>query len=264
MLRLSLVFSILGMTTPCWAQQAAVNMPQVQPPYSASKFPNWSGVWQKRNIDENGGNARTRFAAGTGGVGTTAPPPVPLKGEYAIRYKVLQDRVAKDLPIALPPTRCLPPGMPYMLFTSYPMEILMTPGQVTMIVEFLNEPRHIYMDGRKLPEDPDPLFAGSSVGHWEGDTLVVETIGIRDDTVLDSDAMPHSDALRVTERYRETRPGVLDVNVTLDDSKAFEKPFTRKAVWTRQPDGMLLEYFCENNRNPVDANGETLVVKPAR
>ena len=76
-----------------------------------------------------------------------------------------------------PSANCLPPGMPGIMGQPYPMEFLLTPGQVTILIEAYNQIRHIYTDGRELPDDPDPTFHGTSVGHWEGDTLVVETVG---------------------------------------------------------------------------------------
>src|SRR5262249_43817992 len=93
---------------------------------------------------------------------------------------------------------CLPPGMPGIMGQPYPMEFLMTPGKVTIIIEAYTQVRHIYTDGRSLPEDPDPKFFGTSIGHWQGDTLVAETVGFNDHVQL-ARGVPHSDKMKIVE-----------------------------------------------------------------
>jgi len=235
------------------AAKAAVASPR--PPYSANHFPQWSGVWSKVRSPE------VPFEDDTQGIGTRQPSPIEYRPEYAARYQALQDKVKQGIPIYIPATQCLPTGMPYMLYTLYPMQVMMTPGLVTMISEYGGWFRNIYTDGRPFPGDTPPTYAGYSIGHWDGDTLVVKTIGLRADTTIDANGLPHSDALTLTERYRETSPGLMQVSVTMDDPKAFVKPYTRVTQWRRQPDWVLNEYVClENNRNPVDANGKTLII----
>lgn len=257
----TLVATLLGTILPAGAvtAQAAgdeVRPPRtiVAPPYSAAHFPDWSGVWSKVRSPE------IPFEDDTLGVGTRQPSPIDYQPEYAARYEALQEKVRKGIPIAIPATRCLPLGMPYMLYTLYPMQVMMAPGLVTMITEFGGWYRNIHID-QPFPDDLSPTYAGYSRGHWEGDTLVVHTRGLRGDTTIDANGLPHSDELELTERYRETSPGVMQVSVTMEDPRAFRKPYTRVTEWRFQPGWVINEYFCgENNRNPVDEDGHTHVI----
>jgi len=137
----------------------------------------------------------------------------------------------------------------------YPIEILLTPGKVTIVIEAYTQVRHIYTDGRTLPEDPNPLFYGTSVGHWEDDALVVETVGLAQ--VPRGLTFPYSDKLKVVERFRLTGPDMLSIETTLIDPDAFTAPYSmgtrslaRHRTWT------IAEYICEeNNRNFVDDKG---------
>jgi hypothetical protein len=145
--------------------------------------------------------------------------------------------------------QCLPGGVPEMVFGSpYPVQIIEMPGQVTMLYEMYNNFRVIYLNASH-PADPDPTFMGHSVGHWEGNTLVVDTIGLTDRTTIDEVGMPHSEVLHVIERYRRTDSGTLEIIVTLDDPKTFSKPWDMKVVYKAAPaGGKLMEFICENNR----------------
>lgn len=152
---------------------------------------------------------------------------------------------------------CLPPGMPHIQVVPYPFEIMQTPGRVTMLYEYAGQVRRIYLDGRE-PKDPDPTYYGTSVGHWEGDTLVVTTRNIREDTQDDFSGLPHSDALTITERFRRTGPDALEDRITLTDPKAYAEPFTVTRVYKLHPDWTIGEYVCEeNNRNKIQENGVT-------
>ena len=132
--------------------------------------------------------------------------------------------------------------------TQKPLEIVQTPQRIFMFFEYAHTFREIWMDGRALPKDPDPSYFGYSVGRWEGDTLVVETVGFNDQTVING--MPHSDAAHLTERYTRPNLGTLELNLTASDPKAYTKPWTAgpiKLAW--HPDWELVEAFClqENN-----------------
>jgi hypothetical protein len=152
-------------------------------------------------------------------------------------------------PVTTTFVQCLP-GIPAMLFGGpYPIQILENPGQVTMLFEEQNHYRIIYLNG-KLPDDPDPTFLGHSVGHWEGDTLVVDTIALTERTPIDRVGTPHSDALRLKERYRRIAPDQLSVTVTLDDPKAFTRPWDVQLVYRPVAANVkMTEYICENNRD---------------
>src|SRR5690606_33676772 len=117
------------------------------------------------------------------------PGEPPLKGEYLERY---QTAIAGGGEVAERPSNCTPPGMPSVMYQPYNIQFLFTPGKVTIIQEAYMQMRNIFTDGRPLPEDPDPWFNGHSVGHWEGDTLVVETIGVKDTTRLAVIGATHS------------------------------------------------------------------------
>jgi hypothetical protein len=197
-----------------------------------------------------GGGARTAAA----GRGRAAGPPAgpPLTPEYAAKRKARLDAAPEDNQSA----NCLPPGMPGIMGQPYPMEFLLTPGQVTIVIEAYQQVRHIYTDGRRLPTDPDPKFHGSSVGRWEGDTLVVDTIGFSPLTLLASNT-PHSDKMRIGERFRLSGPDAMTIETTITDPDALTTPFVSNRTLRRHRDWTLAEYVCEeNNRNSVDESGK--------
>jgi hypothetical protein len=153
-------------------------------------------------------------------------------------------------------SQCLPPGMPAMMFPAgSPLQILENPGQVTILAEEPNFFRIIRLN-RKHPDDPDPTILGNSVGHWEGDTLIVDTIGLSEKTTIDPAGMPQSESLHVVERFRRTDRNTLEDLITIDDPKVFTAPWTTVTHFRLQPDREVMEYFCENNRNLVDKNGQ--------
>jgi hypothetical protein len=137
-----------------------------------------------------------------------------------------------------------------MLAHPLPKKILQTPGLVVTLHERNMEFRQFYTDGRRLPEDPQPSFYGYSTGRWEGDTLVVETDGLRDGRWADFWGIPLTDAARLTERYRRPHVGTLEIQVTVNDPKAYLKPFTVNVNQHLALDTDLLEYAClENEKN---------------
>lgn len=143
---------------------------------------------------------------------------------------------------------CLPLGPGYSTAQRY-MKIVQTPALIVMLDEDLTY-RQIYLDGRPLEKDPQPTWMGYSVGHWDGDTLVVESSGFNDKTWLDTDGHPHTEALRTTERYRRPDLGHLEMESTIQDSKVYAKPFKVTISSLLAPDTELLEAVCnENNKN---------------
>ena len=142
------------------------------------------------------------------------------------------------------------PGLPVVDLLSEPMKIVQSPRMTIMLYEVGNLHRQIYTDGRGLPKEFDfPAFLGYSAGHWEGDTLVVETAGFNDKTALDMMGHPHSDSLRMTERYRRRDFGHLDVEYAFDDPQMYTKPFTIKVPHNLLVDGDIFESFCENEKD---------------
>ena len=118
------------------------------------------------------------------------------------------------------------PGMPKLIVLPYPYKIFQMPGVTLILYEGFTTFRQIFTDGRELPKDPQPSWIGYSVGKWEGDTFVVDTIGINERTWMDNAGRPHSDALHTVERYRRSNFGSMDVTLTIDDPKAYTR------VWT--------------------------------
>ena len=149
----------------------------------------------------------------------------------------------------IPSTHCLPLGVPMMDVAVFPHKIVQTKDVIFLLYEEMSMFRQIYMDGRKLPENPEPAYVGYSVGRWEGDTLVVEANGFKDGGWLDAFGHPHSDAMRVTERFRRKDFGTLELQVTIDDPKMYNKPFTITSIQRLMPDTDLLETFCENEKD---------------
>ena len=141
-------------------------------------------------------------------------------------------------------------GIPTADLLSEPIKIVQAPRETMILYEVGNLHRQVFTDGRTLPKEFDlPAFLGYSVGHWEGDTFVVVTAGFNDKTSLDGAGHPHSDALRVTERFRRRDFGHLDVEMTFDDPKIYTKPFTIKVPHDLLPDSDLYEMFCENEKD---------------
>ena len=154
---------------------------------------------------------------------------------------------------------CLPDGMPQMMFAIYPLEILQTRGQVTIIEEAYTQVRRIYLGKPQLAiEDVAPGYYGRSVGHYEGDTLVVDTVGIKQSVRGRSD-LPHSDQVHIEERIRLLAPDILQDQITTVDPKVLLKPWTVTYAYRRMPGYEMLEYVCENNREYVDDKGVTHV-----
>jgi hypothetical protein len=140
------------------------------------------------------------------------------------------------------------PGIPLAGFLSEPIKIIQAPRITMVLYEVENLHRQIYTDGRALPREFDlPAYLGYSAGHWEGDVLVVETAGFNDKTPLDAMAHPHSDALRLTERFHRRDFGHLDIEITFDDSKMYRKPFTIKVPHNLLPDSDIFESYCAEN-----------------
>ncbi len=141
--------------------------------------------------------------------------------------------------------KCFPPGVPRVYMHPFPFQIIQTPGEVVMLFEVDSLRREIYTDGS--PHDPSlvPLWMGNSIGYWDGDTLVVDTDNFNDRTWLDRIGHPHSDQLHVIERFRRTAPDHLIDDITIDDPKAYTKPWTARLEFKLRP-WKLTEQFCED------------------
>jgi hypothetical protein len=250
----------LGQSTPAPAPKPAHKAPTPADWAALGKLPDFTGVWE---IPLGGGAARggagrgapgAPGAPGRAGRGRGGAPAPALTPEYAAKAAE-QARVAakaEDNPSA----NCLPPGMPGIMSQPYPIELLMTPGQVTIVVEAYTQVRHIYTDGRPMPEDPDPSFDGTSIGHWEGDTLVVETMGF--EPVPRGINFPYSEKMKIVERFKLSDADTLNVETTILDPLALTQPYAMgNRVFKRHRSWTIAEYVCEeNNRNFVDDSGK--------
>mgnify|MGYP003348899536 FL=1 len=193
------------------------------------------------------------------GPGAPAPPtPIVVKPAYKATFDGLNAKIreasARGEQYATKGL-CSPYGMPTMLQVAvYPMEVLQSPKQVTLIGEAFSEVRRIYIGKKQLPlDDIAPGYYGHSVGRWDGDTLVVDTIGVKE-SVQGYSNLPHSDQMHITERIRRVSADRLDDQVTIEDPVTLEKPVTYTLVYKRLDDYEMVEFVCDNNREYIDEN----------
>ena len=158
---------------------------------------------------------------------------------------IAKERVANNMKDA-PHTRCLPQGFPVPGASSpWMTKFVQTPALLVMLFEDAPGFRQVFLDGRSNPPDPNPTWLGHSVGRWEGDTLVVDTVGFNDRSWII--AYPHTEQLRTTERYRRVEYGRLEIVVVFDDPGTFTRPWTMNLNWDLAPQEELIEFVCENN-----------------
>ena len=213
----------------------AAKLPSGPTPRTADGKPDLSGNWAPNAIRQN------VDLIGTG-------VEVPMQPWAAALYKQRKESLSKDDPEA----RCLPPGVPRMSTTPYPWSIVQTPKLIVIVYEGgAHVWRKIFMDGR--PHDPkvEDTWLGDSIGHWEGDTLVVDTVGQNDKTWIDQSGIPHTDALHVIERIRRTDLAHMEIEHEIEDPKAFTKSWK----FTTHPTllaGELIEYICQENNKDVE------------
>jgi len=150
-----------------------------------------------------------------------------------------------------PHSKCLPPTFPRSYALPHIQKFIQTPGLVVILDEFNASYRQIFTDGRPLPEDPQPSWNGYSSGKWEGDTLVVQTNGFRDELWLDMRGNPQTSASKVTERFHRPDFGHLEIEVTVDDPKAYTKPWTVKFRQTIVLDTELVDEICLENEKSM-------------
>lgn len=230
--------------------------------------PNWTGFWVVPNgfMDQYRGPAGISGPAGPagGGRGGRGARNVPqrradvpeMKSPYKERYDALMKLAATGQPLPSGPATCLPNGMPAMMGAIYGMEILQTPKITAITAEYGAVTRRIWMDKTSHPpaDELDDTYVGHSIGRWEGDVLVVDTVGIRTETLLNGN-LPHSNKLHIVERIRQTAPGMLVDEMTFTDPDVFVASWTETRTYQFRADLHLQEFVClENNRN-VDEKG---------
>jgi len=216
--------------------------------------PDLSGLWQGPPPTSAGGDLNT--AGGAFDVGDIhrnvfyeiKPAQEPLKPEASA---IVASRRDAPRPQAL----CLPMGAPsFMMVRAF--KIIQTPQQIVMFGETPDPPRQIYLDGRDLPKDPDPTWLGSSIGKWDGDTLVVQTTGFNEAGWLDNAGHPRSEHMLITERYRRLDFGHMDLEIRYEDPKYYTRPFTNKAMLHLIPDSDTIEYVCTENEKDQGHSGK--------
>ncbi len=143
-----------------------------------------------------------------------------------------------------PHVRCLPDNPPRHWTLPHMTKAVHTPKLLVLMYEVNAMYRQIFLDGRPFPADMNPSWTGYSVGHWEGDTLVVETRGFRDDLWIDTDGSPMSDVAKMTETFRRRNFGTMEIGVTIDDPKTYTKPFTVTLSESLEADTELVDEFC--------------------
>jgi hypothetical protein len=229
----------------------------------AQTTPDFSGVYYPVNPF---GNFRGGPAAGA--TPRQGPPPRPtasapladgstgrrpdepsLTPEYMAKWQMISKTLVAGSSEYDLTAKCLPPGMPAVMSMFYGMEVMQNKDKITFFSELNDALRRVYLDGRKPSQKvlDDPTYAGYSTGHWEGDTLVVETVALRDNTFIEG-ITPHSDQMTVSERIRFKEPGLLEDRITVHDPKALTKPWeTVKTYRKAKPEygtDELREFAC--------------------
>lgn len=250
-------------TVPVAAQQPQTIAPDKVWPAAAehvdyaalAKLPDWRGIW-----------------APIMGPGGPAPEVPQLLGKYKTHYDEVQGLIKSGDPEALlkverRSSACEPPGMPGIMTQPYNIEFLFTPGRVTVVQEAYMQVRRIFTDGRPLPDDPDPTYNGFSIGHWQGDTLVATTVGLREGGTMGRWGITYSDQVKLTERIHldPANKDILVVENTFEDPKALAAPWHSTARFKRQRSLDQLEFVCaQNDRNPINEKGEVEFIDVAK
>ena len=195
-------------------------------------LPDWSGIWYP-----DWGALFTNRAV----------PPV-LTPQAQEAYNAYLASIAENGPNQEAQAQCLPPGIPGVMQQPYPIEILFSPGRVSILTEAYEQVRRIYTDGRPLPEDFDLFYNGNSVGYWDGDMLVVDTIGLHPRTNI-APGIPHTEASRVHEHIWMPAPDQLMIEFTITNPEVLARPYVTRVAYRLDNEFPLREYVCsENNR----------------
>jgi len=206
-------------------------------PRAADGRPDLSGLWRMSPGD---------FRKHHGNLGADVKD-VPFLPASEALYKERLANGGRDDPEA----RCLPDGVPRVHGSAHPTKIVQLPNILLFLHENPGVYRQIFLDGRELPKDPNPTWMGYSVGHWEGDALVVAATGFNGQAWLDTNGHPTSDALRLAERFRRVDFGHLEIQITVDDPKTYSRPWTATGRHDLIADSDLIEYVCLENESSL-------------
>ena len=207
----------------CFAM-AATAAAQSVIPRAANGKPDFSGRWEGPFIQDMSKDLRNQKGAGE----------IPLT-DWG------KEKMATQIDVSV---HCLPTGYVRTTNAPFPLEIVQRPGRIIFLYEINNNFHIVFTDGREHPKDWEPTWAGHSVGKWDGDTLVVDTVGLTDKSWLDRAGHPHSDALHIVERIRRVDKETLEIDLTFDDVKAYTKPWKGRKLYTHRPGWEITEYVC--------------------
>jgi len=229
-------------------------------PRTADGKPDLSGMWGCINPGPPCGAqcTDTHISREFINIASTLKGPVPYQPWAA--ELVAKRRVQQGLD---PNVHCMPRGAPRIWTDDYYKRVFNVPGRLIILTERNMQYRQIFLDGRPLLSDPNPTWNGYSVGHWEGDTLVVQTNGYRGDLWLDAMGNPMTESARTIERIRRPNFGSLEVEITIDDPKAYTAPWTVKITQPLVLDSELIDYYClENERDSTHMRDQTPIGTP--
>jgi hypothetical protein len=213
--------------------------------------PDLSGLWNPQGTVTTRDGGFT-FEGISNDIGTGLKDGAPYQPWAAELVRQRKANFSKDHPNV----KCLPLSPVHLQASPGLRRVVQTPGMLFILYEHLMNFRTIYTDGRPLPVDPQPAWHGYSTGKWEGDTLVVQTIGLRDDTWLDYVGSTMTSSGKIIERFRRPNYGNLEIEVTIDDPKAYTRPFTVMIHQAIRLNADLLEDFCENERDQAHMVGK--------
>lgn len=256
-----------------WAQWPAYPTPGVPrtaagkldltapPPRTPDGKPDFSGIWRFVDSPDARPGPPTPAQARSFGIGLRVPGLIQffdigstLKDGLPFQpwaAELRRQRVARNNQDN-PDAHCLPIGLMQLHTHPEPRKIIQTPGLIVILYEANAGIRQIFTDGRSLPgNDAEPWWFGYSIGKWDGDTLVVETKGFRDDVWLDVEGSPLTESGRMTERFRRINYGTMEIEITVDDPKAYTKPWTVKVTHRIMLDTELIEFVCQENERDV-------------
>jgi hypothetical protein len=239
---------------PAVAQEAAsAGRGNAQPAGPAPRLPNIPYLGANAGKPDLGGKGmwdlKRIFDMGAREPEIEKPQDVPLNAKGKAIYQARLANLQKEDPEA----RCMPPGIPRMLYTPYPAQIMQLSDRVVFIYEGgAHIWRVIWLDGREHPKDLNPTWLGDSIGHWEGDTLMVDVVGLNDRTWLDNSGHPHGDKLHVVEKFSRPDANTLHYEATIDDPDYYTRPWTvpLNIKWAAGQE--LLEYICQENNKDVE------------
>jgi hypothetical protein len=223
--------------------ESSFDVPPAMAYRQVAEWPDWTGVWYPDWTLLFAGRER-------------ASPK--LTPQAQANFDAYQESIRENGPNQEAQALCLPPGIPGVMQQPYPIEILYSPDRVTVLTEAYQQARRIYLDGRPLPEDPDLFFNGNSVGRWEGNTLLIDTVGLSPQTNI-APGIAHTEKSRISERIFLQAPGQMIDEMTITNPDVLTEPFVVRIAYKLDNEFPIREYVCaENNRLTTDGHGANI------